>query len=445
MNLKKVLVNSFLYFPNWLNEFLLSLNKKPHLIYGKDYMLYKSFLEKNKLFLKKDTVVSLINYAVKYVPFYEKYKKIQLVDEIEKMDFINKDIVAENFNKLQSLNIKKTNYDLVTTGGTTGKPLRMLLPKSRYIIEYATLHWIWGRIGYNYHTRAVITNHKLKSQQIYKVNPLKKEYIFDGFRNSDYYYQEIYNIIKRKKIKFIHAYPSNAYSFAKFMLNHKLDYSFIKGIISSSENVLEHQKKLIEQTMGIDFLTFYGHSEKLVLAWYCKYCKCSHVENSYGYFELIDRNGQVIKEIGKVGEIVGTTLNNRGFPLIRYRTDDFAELVGYRCEHEKRDVLSIKNIRGRWTGSYIYDNKGLKTTPTALNFHDDLYLYIDGIQYVQEKKGNLIVLIIKGELFSKSIELRLKNHFQKKMPNINFKIKYVRNLIKQKNGKFLDLITKIND
>ena len=94
----------------------------------------------------------------------------------------------------------------MTTGGTTGKPLRMLLQKISLYKERATLHWIWKKIGFNHHTRAVLRNHKLKSNQIYKINPITKEFVFDGFRLSDEYYLQIYEIIKKNSIKFIHAY-----------------------------------------------------------------------------------------------------------------------------------------------------------------------------------------------------------------------------------------------
>jgi phenylacetate-CoA ligase len=227
------------------------------------------------------------------------------------------------------------------------------------------------------------------------------------------------------------------------MYNEKLDYTFIKGFISSSENVLGYQKQFIEDQLSLKFLTFYGLSEKLILAWYCKHCECSHVEPSYGYFELINEDGGVISEIGSVGEMVGTTLDNEEFPLIRYRTDDYAELVGFRCEHENRDVVSIKNIRGRRTGSYIFAGDGSKTTPTALNLHDDLYLHIDGIQYVQERKGELIVLIIKGKTFNNEIETRLQSHYIERLKNTEVTLKFVNKLAKQPNGKFLDLISKL--
>ena len=409
MNIKKVIVNSFLFFPNWFNNILLTLNYDANKIYGKKYTNYKEILNQQKFnYNNSSELISLVNYAISNVPFYKRYQKISSLDDFTSIEFINKDIVAENFKKLQDVNIEKENYDLVTTGGTTGKPLRMLQHKSRYIKERATLHWIWKKIGFNHHVRAVLRNHKLKPNQIYKINPITKEFLFDGFRLSNEYYYQIYNVIKRNKIQFIHAYPSNAYSFAKFMYNEKLDYTFIKGFISSSENVLGYQKQFIEDQLSLKFLTFYGLSEKLILAWYCKHCECSHVEPSYGYFELINEDGGVISEIGSVGEMVGTTLDNEGFPLIRYRTDDYAELVGFRCEHENRDVVSIKNIRGRWTGSYIYSGDGNKTTPTALNLHDDLYLYIDGLQYIQERKGELIILIIKASNFDKKIEKRLQ-------------------------------------
>ena len=275
MNIKKVIVNSFLFFPNWVNNILMSLNHDANKIYGMKYAEYKEILNQHQFnYNNSSKLISLVNYAIKNVPFYQHYKEISTIDEINSIDFIDKNIVADNFKKLQDVNIEKANHDLVTTGGTTGKPLRMLQHKSRYIKERATLHWLWKKIGFNHHVRAVLRNHKLKPNQIYKINPITKEIVFDGFRLSDEYYSKVYEVIKNKKIQFLHAYPSNAYSFLKFIYNNKLDYSFLKGVISSSENVLSHQKDLIEKKMGIDFLTFYGHSEKLVLAWYCRYCKC---------------------------------------------------------------------------------------------------------------------------------------------------------------------------
>lgn len=79
-----------------------------------------------------------------------------------------------------------------------------------------------------------------------------------------------------------------------------------------------------------------------------------------------------------------------------------------------------------------------------LNLHSDLYEYIDGIQYIQEKIGELIILIIKGDNYNEKIGNAFLNHFKSAMgENSKVEIRYVDKLIFQPNGKFLPLISKI--
>lgn len=447
MNLKKEIVNLIPKFPNWINGFLIKFNNNSNYIYGAKYKLYRSFIETNsqKYDNTKD-LIKLVNYAVENVPFYSKYSKITSKEDFQNnFDFIDRNIVSDNFKELQSNNINLKKYDLVTTGGTTGKPLRLLLPKRRYIIEKATQHSMWSRIGFNHNKRAVIRNHKLPDNSIYKLNPITKEYIFDGFRlNEDYLYQ-VYETIKKKRIRYVHAYPSNAFELSKFIKNKSLDPSIIKAFISSSENVFGYQKNLITKTLGISFFNFYGHTEKIIIGGYCQHNDNYHVEPTYGFFELIDEKGNSINTPGEVGEIVGTTLNNYGMPLIRYRTDDYAEYAGNYCENCKRYLPVLKKISGRWSGRKIYDSIGNVTTPTALNFHDELFLVIDGLQYIQNQKGVLEVKIIKGENFKDIHDKKVKLHYKSKLSErMDIKIKYVNKLQKQPNGKFLDLISNCN-
>ena len=69
------------------------------------------------------------------------------------------------------------------------------------------MYTMWGKAGWKGHTRAVLRNANLKNNIDFKVNPIKKEIIFDGFRTSDLYYDTIYQTMKRYNIKFLHAYP----------------------------------------------------------------------------------------------------------------------------------------------------------------------------------------------------------------------------------------------
>lgn len=443
--IKKFLLNNIANLP-LPNRLLCYMNRFPSLIYGKKYWRLYNTLTKNKEYDNVNDLINIVNYSVKHVPFYQNNRKINSVEEFEAFfDFIDKKEVNKHFEDFISQNIDLENYEIITTGGTGGKPLKMWSPKNRYIIELATMHSLWNRVGFNHNIRAVIRNKRLEKSKDYEINPITKEIIFDGFRLNDQYCEIIYSIIKKYNIKYIHAYPSSAYFFSKYLVDNNLDTSFIESFLSGSENIYPYQKEFIEKETSIKFYNWYGHSEKLVLAGYCKNSDIYHIEPHYGYFELIDPKGKVIKEKGKVGEIVGTTLNNYGMPLIRYRTDDYAEYVGDFCPKCNKKVTLIKNIQGRWSGRKIYGGDGSIVTTTSLNLHDDLHEFTSGIQFIQNEKGTLKVLIVKAKGFNDTHHRELTNHFKSKFSlNTKIIIVYVDKLQKLHNGKFVDLISYIS-
>jgi hypothetical protein len=54
-----------------------------------------------------------------------------------------------------------------TTGGTSGKPLRLLIPKNRYIVELNTMNSMWKNVGWKGEIRGVIRNKQLINNQIF--------------------------------------------------------------------------------------------------------------------------------------------------------------------------------------------------------------------------------------------------------------------------------------
>ena len=447
-NINSRISSFFASMPNFISALLLNLNIFYGLVYGRKYMKYKKLrvLANYQKFDNTSEVLKIINNAIKTVPYYKQFKYVSTIEEFcSKWSLIDKELVMQDINQFISTEINPKDFVKGTTGGTSGKPLQLIIPKNRHVFELATMHTMWQTTGWNYHPRAVIRNHKLQPGKNYFINPITKEYIFDGFRTDDDYYSIIYNTIRNKKIRFVHAYPSSAYQFCLYIKKKNLDPSIIKAFFSGSENVFDFQVDLIENQLGIRFYNWYGHSEKLVLGGYCKETRNYHIEPTYGFFELIDEEGKPINKPGQVGEIVGTTLHNLGMPLIRYRTGDYAEYVGDYCPHCGRHLPIITNITGRWNGEKIYNRDGTYITTTALNLHNEIYEVINGLQYIQNEKGKLEILIIKSEKYTPKHELATLEHFKTKLkPDTEISIKYVDKLIKQPNGKFLLLISKIN-
>jgi phenylacetate-CoA ligase len=437
--------------PSAISLPMMFLNRNAKRVFGQTYWRHRQFIQQaEKQFDPTAALLKSANRALNEIPYYQKlYGKgpIQSLLQFEDtFGYIDKDTILESYTEFINPKVNLKEYDRGTTGGTSGKPLQLIAPKNRYAVELATMHTLWGRTGYHFDPRAVIRNHKLEGGKDYIVNPITREIIFDGFRLEADYFERIYRTIKKYNIRFVHCYPSAAYELSTFLLNKGFDTSFIKAFLSGSENIFDYQVDLIQNRLGIRFYNWYGHSEKLILAGYCENTNLYHVEPTYGYFELIDENNRPIRKSGMVGEMVGTGFHNPGMVMIRYRTGDFAEYAGDYCPYCKRHVVLLKNIRGRWSGDKLFNADGTYLTTTALNLHSGLYSVINGMQYVQEKKGEIKILIIKSPQYEEHHEQALFRHFREKFkPGTNIQIEYVDKLRKLPNGKFIHIISSVKD
>jgi phenylacetate-CoA ligase len=445
---KEEILKNITRFPSGINHVLLKANFAPGLWYGGKYLKRKKELAKNPGETSDERVLEVVNYAIKHTPYYRNLYHTpvsDLTEFIEKTGFITRDTLLEHYDDLISTDIDRKLYTEVLTGGTSGKPARFLIPKNRQIVELSTMHTIWGRTGWNYHPRAVLRNHKLNDNEIFRINPITKEFLFDNFRLNPRYVRQIYDTLIKYKIQYVQAYPSAAYQFCLLCKEQGLDLGFIRAFLCGSEGIIDFQKKLIVDELGLRLFSWFGHSEKLVIGGYCEHTDHNHIEPQYGYFELIGEDNKPIHTPGKIGEITGTTYYNYGMPLIRYRTGDYAEYVSDHCEVCGRKMPIIKNIQGRWDKNQIYRMDGTYITTTALNLHSDLYNMIEGLQYIQDEPGKLKILLIKGDSFKTDHEKSFFKHYSEAMgPDSEVVIEYVDKLITQPNGKFIQLISNLN-
>lgn len=427
---------------NFIFEAIVAINVFPKLIFGRGYRKCIHRIENFDGSLES-RLLSIIARAIGETPYYrEKYADLHfnsIEDFSNNFPLIDKQVVVDNFSKFVS--DAAVSYDLVTTGGTTGAPMKFLVPKDRYQTEYAHIHSIWKRGGYDFSARAVLRNHRIGPSK-YSVNPVTKEYQFDGFINTPEHYNYVYGVMKKKRIQFFHAYTSNAYEFFNYLVDNRFDISFIKCIFTASENLLPHQNEFFKN-LPVKHVNFYGHSEKLALAGFCPICDVYHFEETYGYVELLNEKGVQASTDGERCEIVATTLNNSVFPLLRYRTYDYAIFHAgpSRCGHIGK---SVKSILGRWGGERIYNSDFSYVTTTALNLHADLYSRIKGIQYIQVTPGELQVSLVRAENFTVADEKMLMESIKSVMKHdFIVTIRSVTHVQKLDNGKSPLLISHV--
>ena len=101
-----------------------------------------------------------------------------------------------------------------------------------------------------------------------------------------------------------------------------------KGVIGS-ERWGPKMRARIANELGVELYDIYGLTEVYGpgIAINCEYETGMHYFDDYLYFEVIDPKTMKTLPDGELGELVITTLQKEGAPLIRYRTHDLTRII----------------------------------------------------------------------------------------------------------------------
>lgn len=118
--------------------------------------------------------------------------------------------------------------------------------------------------------------------------------------------------------------------------------------VFGSERWGDKMRQRIEETLGIDTYDIYGLTEIYGpgIGIDCPNHQGIHYWDDHLYFEIIDPlSGQVLPD-GEKGELVITTLDKEGLPLLRYRTHDITRILPEPCTCDSPYPM-IDRILGR--------------------------------------------------------------------------------------------------
>jgi phenylacetate-CoA ligase len=153
-------------------------------------------------------------------------------------------------------------------------------------------------MGYSrQHNRKLTLRGKtVRGKKLFEYNPIYNEIVVDMFKLNSGNFRAFYDSIRRIKIDYIHAYPSLLREFKDYLDLYQINYP-LKGIMLGSEGIELEEKKSFARHFRCPVISWYGQSEKVVLAADFACDNRFKVLTSYGYPSLCDdENG--------VGEIV---------------------------------------------------------------------------------------------------------------------------------------------
>jgi phenylacetate-CoA ligase len=175
-----------------------------------------------------------------------------------------------------------------------------------------------------------------------------------------------------------------------------------------AEPYSEGTRRKIEHLYGIDVFNSYGLSEMNGpgVAFECTHKDGMHVWEDNFFLEVVDpETGQALKE-GDEGELVFTTLNREGMPIIRYRTGDIGAVYKKRCPCG-RTHRRITRIKGRTDDMLII--KGVNIYPmqiekVLMDIHEVGNNYLIEVDTVEYLDTMIVKIEVRPEIFHGSIK-----------------------------------------
>ena len=337
---------------------------------------------------------------------------LRSLEDFSALPTIDKETIRTSMNSMCTVSPGSSGVDYVATGGSSGEPLRFLIGSDRSAVEYAYLLASWERVGYRLGVPlAVFRGQVVKPWRDgfrHEHDPLLHRHYYSNFHMSPQDIRRYLEHIATLGPCYFLVYPSAIDTIARFLEESGTPApSNIQGILAGSENVYDDYRPRVESVFGARFFSWYGHSEKLVLAAECESSTEYHVWPTYGYFELLDPDGHAVTTPGQRGEIVGSGFINRVIPFVRYRTGDYAVLSGHTCKACGREQTVLSRIEGRWPQGDLTARDGSPISMTAFNVHDDTFEATRGFQFFQSEPGQAVLRVVPTRPLSREARERI--------------------------------------
>ncbi|MCP3928435.1 MAG: phenylacetate--CoA ligase family protein [Bacteroidetes bacterium] len=394
----------------------------------------------------------IIKHASLYVPFYKEYMKnegihysdIKTINDLRCFPVIRKSQMK--LSPHMFISKKKQPTFLGHTSGTTGSPFNISYSQNvgtaMAVCDWRHMH----ACGRNRKDRIavflgrVIVPLNQSKPPFWRHNYVHNEVWFSSFHLKDLNMEAYIKEIKRLCIGYIKAYPSTAYILAKFCLKKKQKLQ-MKGVLTSSETLHDHQRAIIEEAFSCRVYDYYGHAERAIFATECDQHDGLHVNEDFGIIECLDKNNLPVRS-GETGVLVGTSLFNFVMPFIRYETGDLSNFIESSCSCKR----SFKKINAVTTKAedIIKTPDGRMVSPSILTHPFKPIDTIKESQIIQKKLDQIIVKLVVNSHFSSAHQNLLENGLRERLGDkIRVSIIKTDFIEREKSGKFRWVISNV--
>jgi phenylacetate-CoA ligase len=238
----------------------------------------------------------------------------------------------------------------MTTGGSTGQPLRFSMSRDDYLRSVGVQLAGWHLAGYVLGERiAVFAGASIARREAVPWHVSLPDLVlnrrqFSAADLDDDRILRYWEYIERWRPAYIRGYPSAIAEFCRHRSKAHSDQYRPHAVLTTSEMLTESDRHVIEQVLGAPVFDGWGLNDGGAAAYECAEHAGMHVDTTRAYVETVDDAGRPVW--GVPGRIVVTSLTNRAFPFVRYDTGDIGVLEWRECKCG-RSGLMLTQLLGR--------------------------------------------------------------------------------------------------
>jgi len=403
-------------------------------------------------------VREIIKYAYEHVPFYhEKLTELRLkpddfktVEDLNKLPITRREELQRSGNKIVSRQFDIKKLKIVSTSGSSGKPLFTYLTRKEEEFRHAKLlrpHIICGQKPRDKWVLLGPPQHSKKLNLVQKLFGLYAPF-----------FVSIFDDVPKQLSRIAELDPDilDGYSSSLFLLAQELqkegNISSIKPrfLMGGAELIDAPSRKFIEETFNAPYYDQYASEELQMIAWQCPERNGYHVDADTVVMQIVDEDGCEVAP-GERGEIVCTSLFNYAMPFIRYALDDVGVSSGQTSCPCGVNFPLIQLVEGR-KDSVITLPEGRKIPALVFGWIMEFYKFYRQIyQYriVQTKIDALEFFIVKKDNRYNEMEMKaeLVRHVREMLgvdeSTLNITVKFVDHIPLDKSGKLRKVISNV--
>lgn len=363
----------------------------------------------------------------------------------EEVPILTKQDVREHMQQMHAADRSAFGRTVVRrTSGTTGTPLELLQTVEAVQREnaFAWQHRSWHGCPRGCRT-ATLAGHPVVPTSQHRPpywvhNRYENQLIFSSYHMSPEAMPHYARALERFTPDLIHGYPSSIALVAQAVLDEGLAIR-PKAVITASETLLPHQRRLIRDAFGVEPAIWYGNTELAGNIVECPEGRL-HVREEHSLTEFLDEHGRPAAP-GSEARLVATALGNPAMFLLRYDTGDVVvPSAEERCPCGRAGRL-VEQVVGR-VEDYIIDGAGRRIGRLDHLFKDAVG--VRRAQLVQYEPGVLTVRVEVAPRLAERAQAAITGSIRQRMdPRTTVRFELVSSLARGASAKVPFVIQRL--